>query len=237
MKKLSIVVPCYNEAENIPSLLEAYQETLKNYEIEVVLVNNGSTDNTADVLVEISSKFSDFLKVVNVPVNQGYGYGILEGLRNSSTEFIGWTHGDLQTPPKDVVKAFDILEKSNFNKNLYVKGSRTGRPIFDQFFSVGMGIFESLYLGTKLSEVNAQPNIFHRSFYENWKNPPHDFALDLYALYQARKSNLRLIRFPVPFLKRQHGVSKWNTGILAKWKFIKRTIIFSIELKKSLKDR
>lgn len=233
--KLSIVVPCYNEAENIPALLERYAEITSHNDIEVLLVNNGSTDETSEVLTQLLPKYNSFLKVVTVAVNQGYGHGILTGLKASTGEFIGWTHGDLQTPPPDVLKALKILEANGFNKNLYVKGTRTKRPLFDQFFTTGMSIFESLYLGTKLHDINAQPNIFHREFFATWQNPPSDFSLDLYTLYMAKKQNLNLIRFPVPFLKREHGVSKWNTGLMSKWKFIKRTVSFSISLKKKLR--
>ncbi len=232
--KLSIVVPCYNEAENIPKLLAAYAEVITRNDLEIILVNNGSTDETAEVLMQLLPLYESFLKVVAVPINQGYGFGILSGLRSASGEFIGWTHGDLQTPPRDVIQALTIIEENNSRPTLYVKGKRSGRPLFDEFFTVGMSIFESLYLGTKLFDINAQPNIFHKSFFASWDNPPHDFSLDLYVFYLARKQGLEIIRFTVPFLKRQHGSSKWNTGILAKWKFIKRTIKFSIELKKTL---
>lgn len=51
--KLSIVIPCYNEAENIPLILKRFREIIGKSNIEVILVNNGSTDNTAEVLKQI----------------------------------------------------------------------------------------------------------------------------------------------------------------------------------------
>ena len=107
--KLSIIVPCYNEAENIPLLLDAYANSVLRDDVEVLLVNNGSTDNTAERLERIVSNYP-FLKVVEVKVNQGYGFGILSGLREASGEFIGWTHGDMQTSPRDVLRALKIIE-------------------------------------------------------------------------------------------------------------------------------
>lgn len=50
--KLSIVVPCYNEADNIPLILERFNEVINNNEVEVVLVNNGSTDNSAEERIQ-----------------------------------------------------------------------------------------------------------------------------------------------------------------------------------------
>lgn len=228
--KFSIVIPCYNEAENIPLLLEKFGKVIKNDDIEVILVNNGSTDNSAAVLEKLLPEYS-FAKVVLVPVNQGYGYGILQGLNKATGEYIGWTHADMQTDPADVIKAFEII-KSSPDKNIYVKGKRKGRPLFDRFFTWGMGVFETIYFKTSMTDINAQPNIFSKDFFQSWQNPPFDFSLDLYAIYQASKSRLKLVRFPVQFPKRVHGESKWNNGTLkAKWKFIKRTLQFSFQLK------
>ena len=227
--RLSIVVPCYNEAENIPLILNRFAEVITD-DIEVVLVNNGSTDNSSEILKKMLPDFK-FTRLVHVPVNQGYGYGILQGLKSCNSDYIGWTHADMQTDPNDVVKAWKIA-KNNDGQNIYVKGNRKGRPFADEFFTWGMGVFESLYMGEKLYDINAQPNIFPKEFFDTWKKPPYDFALDLYAAYMAKKQGLQVVRFPVLFPERVHGESKWNTGIKAKWKFIKRTIDFSVNLKK-----
>ena len=152
----------------------------------------------------------------------------------SGGEYIGWTHGDMQTPPQDVISALEIIEQANSPKDIYIKGRRFGRPLFDRIFTFGMSLFESLYLREKLFDINAQPNIFHRSFYDNWSNPPWDFSLDLYALYLARKNKLKIIRLPVMFEKRLHGESHWNKNLFSKFKFIKRTLDYSFKLKKQL---
>ena len=78
--KLSIVVPCYNEEENIPLLLKRFEEVIKRDDMEVILVDNGSTDGSARVLSELVPGYA-FARTVSVEVNQGYGYGILQGLK------------------------------------------------------------------------------------------------------------------------------------------------------------
>lgn len=231
--KLSIIIPCYNEAKNIPLILENFAAVIKRDDIEVILVNNGSTDNSQAVLSELLPKYT-FAKLAKVDTNQGYGFGITSGLKEAKGEFIGYTHADMQTDPKDVVKALQIITKQVNPHKTYVKGDRKGRAFFDQFFTSGMSIFESIYLETKLWDINAQPNIFHRSFFESLENIPKDFSLDLYLLYTARKAGLDIIRFDVIFPPRIHGESSWNTGLASKWKFIKRTVDFSVKLKKGL---
>lgn len=231
--KLSIVVPCYNEEKNIPLILERFSNVIHRNDVEVVLVNNGSTDASAQVLEELLPQYS-FAKTVLVEVNQGYGYGILQGLKSCNSEFIGWTHADMQTDPKDVLKALEIVEdyqKEHEDNNIYVKGNRKKRPFADTFFTIGMSVFETLYLKKWLYDINAQPNIFSKEFFEAWQNPPHDFSLDLYAFYLAKKKGITIKRFAVLFPERINGESKWNTGLKSKWKFIKRTLDFSKKLK------
>jgi len=231
--KLSIVVPCYNEEKNIPLILEKFNKVINRDDIEVILVNNGSTDNSKKIMNQLVSIYN-FARVVTVENNQGYGFGITSGLKEAQGEFIGYTHADMQTDPSDVLNALEIIEKQDNPKQCYVKGDRKGRSLFDQIFTWGMSAFESVYLGMKLWDINAQPNIFPKSFFESLTNIPKDFSLDLYLLYIAKKQGMKIIRFDVLFPERIHGESSWNTGFSAKWKFIKRTIDFSIKLKKEL---
>jgi len=233
--KLSVIIPCYNEKENIPLILQQFDEKIIRDDIEVILVNNGSTDGSQKVLDDLIPKYR-FARSVRVAENKGYGFGVLYGLNESRGEFIGWTHADMQTDPIDVLRGLRIIEERGSPKNVYVKGNRKKRPLFDCAFTLGMSIFESLYLGELLSDINAQPNIFHRSFYSKWRNPPFDFSLDLFALYQARREQLNIVRFPVLFTARIHGHSSWNTGIGSKWRFIQRTINFSINLKTEIRN-
>jgi len=129
----------------------------------------------------------------------------------------------------------DFFEKSTNSELLFVKGRRYGRPLLDVVFTTGMSIFETILMRTRMFDINAQPTVFHRRFYESWKNPPKDFSLDLFAYFLAKRQNLTVERFPVLFSSRLHGVSHWNFNILSKFKFIKRTLHYSFLLKKSFK--
>lgn len=64
-----------------------------------------------------------------------------------------------------------------------------------------MSIYETILLRTKLVDINAQPNLFHRSFYDSLTDAPKDFSLDLYFLYMAQKKNRKSIGLRSPSQK------------------------------------
>jgi glycosyltransferase involved in cell wall biosynthesis len=229
--KFSLVIPCYNEAKNISLLLNRCIDLGSVRDFELILVNNGSTDNTKDVLEQLLPGYP-CCRVVNVAENKGYGYGILAGLKAAKGEILGWTHADMQTDPQDAMIGIQLFDK--YGPEILVKGRRYGRPLADTAFTVGMSGFETLLLGKPMWDINAQPTMFSRRFYETWDSPPDDFSLDLYTYYKAKRLNLNVRRFPVKFGERAYGVSHWNVDWRSKWKFIQRTIEFSLKLRKRL---
>ena len=105
-KKLSIIIPSYNEINNLKHLLKkANKILLKNKDIEIIIVDNGSTDGSKKYL-ENNKKFFPKLKIVRVKKNIGYGNGIKHGLKFTSGKIISWTHADLQFDINDIVKFF-----------------------------------------------------------------------------------------------------------------------------------
>jgi hypothetical protein len=139
----------------------------------------------------------------------------------------------MQTDPVDALRGLKMFEEHGLG--IFVKGRRYGRPLGDVAFTVGMSFFETLLLSKPMWDINAQPTMFPRRFFESWREPPHDFSLDLYAYYQARMAGLTVHRFRVLFGERAHGVSHWNVNWAAKRKFIRRTVEFSLQLRRSLR--
>lgn len=229
--KVSLIIPCYNEEKNLPLLFERCKKLTVLNGYEIIIVNNGSTDKSNFVINELIKKNKGF-KCVHVKTNRGYGFGVLSGLNEASGEILSWTHADMQTDPLDILKGIYFFNE--YGKKIFVKGSRCGRPVSDSFFTLGMSIYESVLLRVKLWDINAQPTMFHRDFFDKWHNPPHDFSLDLYAYYQAKTLNMKVLRFPVLFSQRAFGSSHWNINWQAKIKFIKRTIDYSRHLKKMI---
>ncbi|EXU75211.1 MULTISPECIES: glycosyltransferase family 2 protein [Erwinia] len=230
--RFSLVIPCYNEAANLPLLLERCKGVIAaRPDVEIILVDNGSTDDSPEVLHTLLPQYPG-CRSVRVEVNKGYGFGIVSGLRAAKGDILGWTHADLQTDPQDALRGFELFTRHG--DNIFVKGKRYGRPFMDVLFTVGMSFFETVLLAKPMWDINAQPTLFPRAFFDGWRGVPDDFSLDLFAYYQAQRQGMKVYRFPVKFGERAHGVSHWNVNWAAKRKFIRRTVDFSLQLKKNL---
>ena len=137
MVRLSIIIPCYNESKNLPLLVSKCKEVFhKEQNIEIIIVDNGSKDDTSLVLDKLTSNLP-FITRLRIEVNQGYGYGILAGLAAATGEILSWTHADMQTDIGDALKGLDFFNGESNSEKLFVKGRRQGRPITDVFFYCG----------------------------------------------------------------------------------------------------
>jgi glycosyltransferase involved in cell wall biosynthesis len=229
--RLSLIIPCYNEARNIPGLLDRCRLVTEGADAEIIIVDNGSTDDTPAVLAQLLPRCAGCRSVV-IDRNQGYGHGIVQGLRAAKGDIIGWTHADLQADPVDVLTGLALFEAHG--EDSYVKGKRYGRPLADVCFTIGMSCFETVLLGRPMWDINAQPNLFPRTFFQQLADLPDDFSLDLFTYYRAQTMGLKVRRFPVRFGDRAHGISHWNVNWQSKWHFIRRTMQFSLQLRKRL---
>ena len=223
IKEISIVIPCYNESDNLSILIENCRKILKTnkIKIEFVIVNNGSNDNTKKVLKNFN--LNKNFKILHLEENFGYGNGIIEGLQYSSCKYLAWTHADLQTDISDVIRGIKHYSKDS----VLVKGNRVKRGFVSKLLSLGMSFYCYVILGLWIDEINAQPKIFSKNFFQKLvSKAPKDFSIDLYLCISALKHN-KIQEFSVFFKKRKYGISKGGEGsFVQKIKIIIRTIKF-----------
>ena len=235
---LSIVIPCYNEVGNLVKLLDRCRQAIgTRADIEVIFVDNGSTDDTPNVLPALLAAPRDqFGRMVRVPKNIGYGHGIMAGVRVARGTAIAWTHADLQTDVADVTEAYEHWLQAPNPPRTIVRGRRAGRPLLDALFTGGMSLISSVALGMWLHDINAQPKLFPRAFVSDLAAPPEDFALDLYALYIAKRNGYAIIEHHVNFGKRTAGEPKGGASLKLKWRFSRRTFAYIGRLRASLRN-
>lgn len=232
---LSVVIPIFNEVDTIPYLLKnliEFSRTAK-FSHEFILVDGKSTDGTVDALKNFSSNAN--IKIIFLSESKGYGGDIKEGLKHAQYSFLGWTHADLQTDISDLEVAFQKI--INSPNETIVKGKRKNRKKLEHFFTIGMEIVVVYYLKYYINDINAQPKLFSKNFYNTISSKfwPNDFSLDLFLLFEAKKKNLIIETIPVIFNMRQFGEAKGGGSWSSRIKLIQRTYKYVKELSIKIK--
>ena len=231
---LSLIIPCYNEQDNLSLLFKKLLKIQAKFN-EIILVDNGSTDDTSLIIENFIKNHNSCIKVLKIKKNIGYGHGIMSGVRKSSGEIVAWTHADLQTDPADVVDAYQAFISKNGDRNFILKGKRKKRKFFDNLFTSLMSVVSSIAFNIKLSDINAQPKMFSKDFIKYIDNAPNDFSLDLFILVKAIKMNYTILEYPVIFKNRNYGISKGGGSLFGKVKLTLRTLSYINRLRIRLK--
>lgn len=237
-KKLSIIIPSFNELNNLKHLIKKTNLiVLKNSNIEIIIVDNGSTDGSKNYLKN-NKKFFPKIKFVRVKKNIGYGYGIKYGLKFATGKIISWTHADLQFDINDIIKFFSKNNNLIINQYQVNKGRRQNRSFLDVFFTNGMSVIVNFIFNTHIKDINAQPKIFNRNLIKKiLRFGPNDFSLDLFLLLLASKNNLVINEFPLKVKNRVNDKAKGGGSFFGKIKLTINTLRYIFILYFSLNKR
>lgn len=113
---ISVIIPCYNEAENIPLLVEGIDRVFKEGvkgDYECILVDDGSNDSTPEVIELLKSSYPCIVPI-RLKKNSGQSYALYKGLKFARGEYIIILDGDLQNDPNDIPKLLDKLQTVDF---------------------------------------------------------------------------------------------------------------------------
>ncbi len=236
----SLVLPCYNEEENIFYLFKEFKNIpFTNEKAELIFVNNGSTDNTEieiDKIIKESQKnlSSNYIvKKLNLEKNQGYGGGIIAGLLSAKGNFIGWCHADLQTPLIDFHRLYNEIKNENY---VLGKGFRVNNRGIDGIVTRLHEICATIILGYKMQEINAMPKIFRKEMLDIFNEMPKKLTLlDTYIHYTSLFKKAKVVEIDVEFKDRIYGQSKWKNNLSAFIKHIFFSFYYLLQLKFSNK--
>lgn len=135
-KKLSIVVPCYNEEEAVPLFYNEVKKQLKTFKnrYEIIFIDDGSKDNTSEVCQKLCESDRN-VKLIKFSRNFGKEAGILAGLENSTGDFIAVMDVDLQDPPEYLKIMYETLLKGEYDIVGTRRVNRDGEPPIRSFFA------------------------------------------------------------------------------------------------------
>lgn len=202
----SIVVPLFNESKNIIPLLKEIESSLKDYDnYEIVLINDSSTDNTANVIKDIKN---ESIKIINNIDNKGQSYSIHKGIEFSLNEIIITLDGDGQNDPRDIPKLLDLYFRND--KIKLVGGIRKKRQdSFIKIFSSKIANYiRSKILNDNCKDTGCSLKVFSKNIFLEFPyfDGMHRFLPALFSGYSYQTTFIE-----VNHRKRKFGVSKYGT--------------------------
>lgn len=196
---LSLVLPCYNEADVIRNtatrLTQRFRE--KNIPLELVLVDNGSTDGTGKIIDDLLEQGLPIIKE-SLGTNEGYGNGVLCGLRRCSGRYVGFSCADGHVSAEDTVKVYEIAAASRIPKLVKVRRRFRPESVVRRFVSFSYNVLANiLYGGLGTTDINGNPKILPRKILERMNLQSRDFFLDAEVVIKAKQARLEIYEFNV----------------------------------------
>jgi dolichyl-phosphate beta-glucosyltransferase len=200
----SIVIPAYNESERIQGSLKKIVAFLseQNWQIEVLVVNDGSRDNTAEIVRQYAAEYP-YIRLIENPGNRGKGYSIRNGMLQATGDVVLFTDADLSAPITEAPKLFAEIEKGAdvaFGSRWLIAKMQTERQsimrqIAGRTYNLLMRVLLSLkykdtQCGFKAFNRRAVETIFTRQRIERW-------GFDVELLFLAQKFRLNIVEVPV----------------------------------------
>jgi dolichol-phosphate mannosyltransferase len=220
-RSLSIIIPTYNESQNVTKMLDTISSCLPpGTNAEVIVVDDNSPDGTGRIVEEYARKLrasgSCEIKVITRKDERGLSSAILAGIRASSGESVVVMDSDFSHPPETITKMIEELKKSDCDivvASRYVKGgSITGWPFKRKLISKGATKIAQRSLGIKIKDPMSGFFAFRRHIIRNVNFDAIGYKLLLEILVKARGARVREI--PYNFTNRTSDASKLDTYVI-----------------------
>ena len=204
--KFSIIIPLFNEENNIKLLIEEISEALKNYNYsyEIILINDGSEDNTLNVIKSINLKN---LKIIENVKNYGQSYSLREGIKNSNNNIIITLDGDMQNNPNDIPSLINLYNSDSYKLVGGIRKKRNDNltKIISSYLA---NKIRSFILKDDCKDTGCSLKIFDKDIFLKFPyfDGLHRFLPALFKGYGYKTSFI-----VVDHRKRYKGISKYGT--------------------------
>lgn len=206
---VSLIVPTFNEAENVKTLYEAI--IMLNLDKEVVVVDDFSPDGTIDNLKKASNGSND-VKILVRPKKMGLGSAYKDGLKLCSGDIIVEMDGDLSHNPQELPKIVRRLQDADIvvgSRN--IKGGRVvGWKLHRRIINICANMLVRITLGLECRDSTSGYRAYKREVFERvaLMSRYNSFEFQIEALYLAKKLGYKIVEEPITFTNRSQGKSK-----------------------------
>jgi dolichol-phosphate mannosyltransferase len=218
-----IIIPTYNESKNIEKMIPILME-LPSLQVDVLIVDDGSPDGTADVVRHMQHEYADRVHLITRPGKLGLGTAYVEGFRfalENHYTFICEMDADFSHDPKDVNRLVKVVRSGEADLAIgsrYYNGiSIINWPISRLILSYSANVYARTITGMKVFDTTAGFKCFHRRVLEalnldRIKSNGYSFQIEMH--FRAYKLGYRIKEVSVIFRERTEGVSKMSRKIV-----------------------
>lgn len=221
---LSIVIPVYNEEKTLPLILEKIDKLPKELNREIIIVDDGSTDNSRSIINSYSDRKD--IRIFFKEKNSGKGDSLKVGFQNSKGDFVIVQDADLEYDPLDYLK---LLEEATSNPNYVIYGSRFLGEARDMsvLHLIGNKLLTfatNLLFGIKLTDMETCYKLFPGEFIRKVKLKANKFDFEPEVTAKIIKAGLKIKEVPINYYARTKLEGKkitWRDGFFALYSLIK----------------
>ncbi len=226
MKKISIIIPVYNEARTLEELLRRVSTVAlsQNLQKEIIIINDASTDGTKNILAKLPKEYI----VLEHEINQGKGASVIDGLKKSTGDIVLIQDADLEYDPKNYN---DLLEPILVGDADVVYGSRfiTNKPHRVMYYWHYLGncfltLFSNVFTNLNLSDMETCYKMFTRKVVDDIKGKLVSSRFGIEPEITARVKRYRVYEVGISYSGRTYKDGKkigWRDGFSAMWCIIK----------------
>jgi len=207
--RLSVFFPAYNDAPSLPPLIDKTFAVLREHSawFEVIVINDGSHDNTAEVLAQLRARYGERLRVITHPENRGYGGALRSGFAAATGDFVFYTDGDGQY---DVGELPLLLERMAPDVGL-VNGYKLERQ--DPWHRIWIGVvynrFARLLFRVRLHDIDCDFRLIRRSLLDDIRLTSTSGTICVELVRKLELSPYRVVEVGVHHYPRVHGRSQF----------------------------
>jgi dolichol-phosphate mannosyltransferase len=244
-RKLCLVIPTYNEKENIAKLISRVQALRDKLalQLNLVIIDDGSTDGTIEIVKNIMEN-SDNLRLIERPALLGIGSAYLDGfafaLAEVGSDYLGEMDADLQHPPETLIEMCNVAKQGVdiVIASRYIKGGGSvGWSLARRIVSRSANLLAKICTRTPTSDLTSGFRVMSaraiRGLLET-KLSTKGYAFQIESLYVYKKMNMVFSEVPYFFEKRKSGETKLDWKEMAKFAGVAIKLgIFGLDVKKN----
>lgn len=193
---LSVIIPAYNEQDRLPATLAAFEPLLWQMPMEIIVVCDGCTDNTAQLAAAFGGRLP--VKVISYQPNRGKGYAVREGVRCATGRLISFYDADGATPAEELIRLANLLETG---RDDIVIGSRRAagaqvqrQPLLRHLLGTILLLFTRWILRLPFKDTQCGCKVFcgevAKRLFEQMRSKRFEFDIEL--LTRAHRQGLRI---------------------------------------------